>query len=609
MTRNWRGLWVGLIGGLWAAGAVWAGEPPAAEEWFAGPLRVCAVGDVNLGTAFPSEEFLPPDGGESLLAPVRQWLVGDIVFGNLEGPLVDGGTTEKCKTPTMCYAFRTPTAYVRHLQAAGFTVLGLANNHAMDFGLEGRFSSLTTLERAGIAHSGPLGDVARLRVRGKRIALIAFTTAEHSYNLLDIEVAAGFIRELSRESDLVVVSFHGGSEGIKATRVPDEMEKLGREPRGHLIRFTHAVVDAGADLVIGHGPHVMRGAEIYRRRLIAYSLGNFCTYGRFNLSGPLGRAAILAADLDLGTGELLEAKAFSVMQKGEGGTFPDPEQKALSLLIEGSRLDFPLTAPLFAEDGRMRPYPGDGSGFFTLPEPEERAALRALFDRLHQAGFKLADLQRWFGDRRARLLPEVIERLNAAQEELPYPEYRAVFVNDERRDAARQWLAEHKALLDRLEKKYGVDRHTLAALVTVESFAGRVRGDFPVVNVLTTLIFQDPMRGKNAELQLIALLRALPNDPLSVLGSPAGAVGLVQFLPARIQGYGVDFDRDGVVDLNLWSDAVASAANYLKRSGWKRGGGKANARALRRYNPSDAYVQVIEELAGELGRLHPQAIP
>jgi Bacterial capsule synthesis protein PGA_cap len=112
-------------------------------------IVVTAVGDVMLGTTFPDESGLPPNDGADLLKEVTPILKrGDIVFGNLEGPLVDGdGTSLKCrgKASGHCYAFRVPTRYGAHLKAAGFNVMGLANNHAMDFGEEGRTSSRQTL--------------------------------------------------------------------------------------------------------------------------------------------------------------------------------------------------------------------------------------------------------------------------------------------------------------------------------------------------------------------------------------------------------------------------------------------------------------------------------
>ena len=105
------------------------------------------------------------------------------------------------------------------------------------------------------------------------------------------------VDSVRRLVDLLIVTFHGGAEGSRALHVPWVAESLAQEPRGELRRWAHAVVDAGADAVVGHGPHVLRGIELYRGRPIAYSLGNFLTYRGFNLSGPLGVTGVLQLEL------------------------------------------------------------------------------------------------------------------------------------------------------------------------------------------------------------------------------------------------------------------------------------------------------------------------
>src|SRR5262249_18519401 len=219
-------------------------------------IVVTAVGDVMLGTTFPDGTGgdLPPKDGAEILQEVTPFLKrGDVVFGNLEGPLVDKGVSAKCrgKREGTCYAFRVPTRYGAHLKSAGFNVMGLANNHAMDFGAEGRESSRHVLEEQGIAHSGEVGDVAHLMVKGRKVAVIAFATYPGTYNLLELEYALAEIRKVRAESDLVIVSFHGGAEGATHQHVAEGDETFLGEDRGDLRRFTHAAIDAGAQLVIG----------------------------------------------------------------------------------------------------------------------------------------------------------------------------------------------------------------------------------------------------------------------------------------------------------------------------------------------------------------------
>ena len=316
-----------------------------------------AVGDVMLGTTFPdaSGGDLPPNDGADLLQEVTPILKrGDIVFGNLEGPLVDGGVSAKCrgKRPGSCYAFRVPTRYGKYLKDAGFSVMGLANNHAMDFGQEGRTSSRQMLDLLGIAHSGEVGDIAHLMVKGKKVEVIAFATYPNAYNLLDLDDALQVIRDARAEADLVIVSFHGGAEGATHQHVPSGDETFLGEDRGDLRKFAHAAIDAGAQVVLGSGPHVVRGMEVYRGKLIAYSLGNFATYGPFNLSGENGISLILEAHLG-SDGTFRNGKVYPVKQEKPGGPRLDAEMRIVPILRELSSIDFGGNAVTVAVDGTL----------------------------------------------------------------------------------------------------------------------------------------------------------------------------------------------------------------------------------------------------------------
>ena len=296
-----------------------------------------------LGTTFPDGGLLPPNDGADLLSEVKPILRrGDIVFGNLEGPLVDGdGPSLKCRGKAVghCFAFRVPTRYAAHLKGAGFNVMGLANNHAMDFGQEGRTSSRMTLDSQGISHTGELGDIARLTIKGEKIAVIAFATYSGAYNLLDLDEALQAIRQAKADSDLVIVSFHGGGEGATRQHVLVGDETFLGEDRGDLRRFTHAAIDAGAGLVLGSGPHVVRGMEIYQGKLIAYSLGNFATYGPFNLSAENGISLILEAHL-APDGSFLNGQVYPVKQEKPGGPKLDPGMSIVPILRNLSQGDF-----------------------------------------------------------------------------------------------------------------------------------------------------------------------------------------------------------------------------------------------------------------------------
>jgi hypothetical protein len=321
-------------------------------------IVITAVGDVMLGTTFPDESTLPPNDGADLLTEVTPFLKrGDVVYGNLEGPIVDGGDSAKChgKKIGTCFAFRVPTRYGKYLKDAGFTAMGLANNHAMDFGLEGRASSRQVLDAMQIAHTGEVGDIARLTVKGRKIAIIAFATYPGAYNFLDLDESLKTISSLRTEgADLVIVGFHGGAEGATHQHVLEGDETFLGEDRGDLRRFTHAAIDAGADLVLGSGPHVVRAMEVYKGKLIAYSLGNFATYGPFNLNAENGLTLVLEAHL-APDGTFLRGKNYAAKQEKPGGPKIDPEMKILPVLRALSNADFPQTAIVVGPQGELWP--------------------------------------------------------------------------------------------------------------------------------------------------------------------------------------------------------------------------------------------------------------
>lgn len=317
------------------------------------PVTIAAVGDIMLGSTSINDTFLPPNDGAETLKEAAPILSGaDIAFGNLEGPLLEGGTSEKCgANSTKCFAFRVPVRYGKYLKAAGFDILNLANNHASDFGETGRASTRKVLDDLEIKHSGSdKTDFAYLTVKEKKIAFVSFTHNNISLNINDLETARRVVAEQKRKVDLVVVSFHGGAEGAGFQHVPYATEIFVGEQRGNLRAFTRTVVDAGADLVLGHGPHVMRGMEIYKDRLIVYSMGNFATYGMFNLKGAQGLTGIY--EITIGAdGKFLSGKINSAKQIERGIPVLDKTNESVRVVRELSKADFPATAPKIADDG------------------------------------------------------------------------------------------------------------------------------------------------------------------------------------------------------------------------------------------------------------------
>lgn len=319
------------------------------------PITIAAVGDIMLGSTSINDTFLPPNDGADILKEVTPILSSaDIAFGNLEGPMLEGGVTEKCPpTSTRCFAFRVPTRYGKLLKNAGFDVLSLANNHAADFGDYGRTSTRKVLDDLGIKHAGSDKEQYAMTVveaKGKRVAFIGFAHNAITPNVNDLTFARQLVEQANKKADLVVVSFHGGAEGAGAQRVPQQTEMFGSEKRGNLPLFARTVIDAGADLVLGHGPHVLRGMEIYKDRLVVYSMGNFATYGMFTLKMETALTAIfeitLAAD-----GKFLSGKLHAGEQLGRGGPTLDKTGKAIRKVRELSVADFGKNAPKIADDG------------------------------------------------------------------------------------------------------------------------------------------------------------------------------------------------------------------------------------------------------------------
>lgn len=314
-------------------------------------ITISAVGDIMLGTDFPDDRLAPNDGVHLLKSMTPVLSQADITFGNLEGVLMNGGeAAKKCKKTTSCYVFRSPPHYAGYLKKAGFDVMSLANNHARDFGEEGRTASMLALDKAQVRHTGRVGDIATWKVKDSIVSWIAFAPFGGSYDLLDIPLAVKEIKKLVNKSDLVFVSIHAGAEGKGVKRIPFDVEMFYGENRGDVVKFSRTMVDAGADLVIGHGPHVPRAVEIYKDRFIAYSLGNFLTYQGIRITGDNGLAPVLTVSLSP-EGIFKHGKITSARQYRPAGTLLDKSHAAAKMIKKLTELDFPTTPLNISETG------------------------------------------------------------------------------------------------------------------------------------------------------------------------------------------------------------------------------------------------------------------
>jgi poly-gamma-glutamate capsule biosynthesis protein CapA/YwtB (metallophosphatase superfamily) len=283
----------------------------------------------------------------------------DVVLLNVEGAIGQGPAPQKCpKGSTSCFAFRQPPSTARALRrlADSAAVVGnVANNHARDAGDDGFRISLGYLTRAGVLVTGAdtLATAVPTR-RGDTIAVLGFYTSMESPDARDLEAVRRHVRRAVEQFGTVVVTMHLGAEGPDAQRTANATEIfLGKIDRGNPVAFADAALDAGATLVIGHGPHVLRAAEWRGDRLVLYSLGNLLTYGPFRLIEPMNRGAVACVEIDSAR-HVRSARLAPTVQLAAGILRADSTARAATLVDSLSALDFPESGVLVGADGTLR---------------------------------------------------------------------------------------------------------------------------------------------------------------------------------------------------------------------------------------------------------------
>ncbi|MCC8410368.1 CapA family protein [Mucilaginibacter sp. UR6-1] len=307
-------------------------------------ISIAAVGDIMLGTSYPDRSTLPRDSGKNSFKPVLAHLQdADITFGNLEGVLLDTGAAAdfKLHQRSKAYLFRMPESYGGLLKEAGFDLISLGNNHSNDFGPAGRKSTMRILDSLQIANAGLRSKpTAILKVKDITVGFCAFSPNSQTLSLLDLPNAAKIISELKQQTDIVIVSFHGGGEGTEFEHVTRKNESYKGENRGDVYAFAHNAIDAGADVVLGHGPHLTRAVELYNKRFIAYSMGNFCTYRGVNTTGLCGLAPLLKLKINK-KGEFACAQIIATRQIYPKGIHIDTANRVIKRIKALSASDFP----------------------------------------------------------------------------------------------------------------------------------------------------------------------------------------------------------------------------------------------------------------------------
>ena len=310
------------------------------------------VGDVMTGSDYPDKSYLPSNEGKDIFKSVENYFKNsDINFANLEGAIANTNT-QSSKRSKNSYSFRMPPYMANRIAEAGFNIVAVANNHSRDFGDKGYKQTQEYLKNAGIKIVGNILNTATIiEIKNKKIGFLAFYYFSYANNSIqDITSAKALVEKTKKECDFLVVSFHGGAEGRNMFRVPKETEIFYGENRGDVYKFARAISDAGADLIIGHGPHVLRAMEIYNNSFIAYSLGNFVGYKQFSLAGNNGISAILQITLNDNL-KINSAKVIPIKLINGGIPAVDDSKEAIKKLNNYADLDFPNSGIKFNSEG------------------------------------------------------------------------------------------------------------------------------------------------------------------------------------------------------------------------------------------------------------------
>lgn len=311
------------------------------------------VGDVMTGSDYPDKSYLPSNEGKDIFKSVENYFKNsDVNFANLEGAIANTNT-QSSKRSKNSYSFRMPPYMANRIAEAGFNIVAVANNHSRDFGDKGYKQTQEYLKNAEIKIVGNILNTATIiEIKNKKIGFLAFYYFSYANNSIqDITSAKALVEKTKKECDFLIVSFHGGAEGGNMFRVPKETEIFYGENRGDVYKFARAVSDAGADLIIGHGPHVLRAMEIYNNSFIAYSLGNFVGYKQFSLAGNNGISAILQITLNDNL-KINSAKVIPIKLINGGIPSVDYSNEAIKKLNNYADLDFPNSGIKFNSEGK-----------------------------------------------------------------------------------------------------------------------------------------------------------------------------------------------------------------------------------------------------------------
>lgn len=313
-------------------------------------VTLVAVGDVMLGTIFPKvTDLADEETAKGFFSEVKPYFGNaDVVFCNMEGVFADS-LVEECKV----FCFGMPSTYVKYYVDAGFNLISVGNNHSNDFRAYGRENTAKVLDAQSLHWAGyQTKPQTTFTINGVRYGFCAFSPNSYIASLHDYDNVRAIVRELDSLCNVVIVSMHCGGEGTNYQHVTRQDDYYIEQNRGNAYEFAHMAIDAGADVVLGHGPHVTRGVEVYKGRFIAYSMGNFATYSQIKIQGRLGIAPIFRIRMDAKTGAFIDAQVIPTYQTQPNfGPKIDPDRQAIKIIKELSASDFSDNPPSVSDDG------------------------------------------------------------------------------------------------------------------------------------------------------------------------------------------------------------------------------------------------------------------
>jgi poly-gamma-glutamate capsule biosynthesis protein CapA/YwtB (metallophosphatase superfamily) len=314
-------------------------------------IKIKAVGDIVPGTNYPHNRLHPQS--KILFQAVKPILKGaDLLFGNFEGTLTNYPYSPKGTGGGLLVAFRSPPSYNQLLKDAGFDVLSVANNHSFDFDDQGFKDTINNLEKVGIKAVGKKNQIVITKRQGISVAWIGFSYFEEHNSLHNLKLAKALVKKARENADIVVISVHAGAEGTGAMNVRNRTEYFFGENRGNLMQFSRTMIDHGVDLILGHSPHVPRAFELYKGKLIAYSLGNFMGYQTLATDAQLGYSLVLEVEMNK-QGDFVNGKIIPVQLNRVGIPYPDKYGNSIKLIRQLIKSDFPHTSLIIDKHGKI----------------------------------------------------------------------------------------------------------------------------------------------------------------------------------------------------------------------------------------------------------------